>query len=90
MNRDNHHEQRNIIIILLLLPLGHISNTSRPSPCQLSEPWRKWQGRSTVLVVLVAMGGGALLSLGFEKKGGAAEIFEDEATHKLGFKLLSL
>ena len=31
------------------------------------------------MVVLVAMGGGALLSFGFEKKGGAAEISEIEA-----------
>ena len=29
-----------------------------------------------VLVVLVAMGGGALLSFGFGKKGGAAEVSE--------------
>ena len=29
------------------------------------------------LVMLVAMGGGALLSLGLEKKGGAAEVCED-------------
>ena len=29
------------------------------------------------MVMLVAMGGGALLSLGFEKKGGAAEVRED-------------
>ena len=28
------------------------------------------------MVVLVAMGGGALLSFSFEKKGGAAEISE--------------
>ena len=32
------------------------------------------------MVVLVAMGGGALLSFGFEKKGGAAEIFENGVT----------
>ena len=31
-------------------------------------------------VVLVAMGGGALLSFGFEKKEGAAEIFEEGVT----------
>ena len=29
-----------------------------------------------MFVMLVAMGGGALLSLSFGKKGGAAEIFE--------------
>ena len=29
------------------------------------------------MVMLVAMGGGALLSLGFEKKGGAVEVYED-------------
>ena len=29
------------------------------------------------MVMLVAMGGGALLPLGFEKKGGAAEVYED-------------
>ena len=33
------------------------------------------------VVVLVATGGGALLSFGFEKKGGAAEIFEVKATN---------
>ena len=33
------------------------------------------------MVAPVAMGGGALLSFGFEKKGGAAEIFEVEATN---------
>ena len=33
-----------------------------------------------MLVVLVATGGGALLSLGFEKKGGAAEILEERVT----------
>ena len=33
-----------------------------------------------MLVMLVAMGGGALLSFGFEKKGGAAEIFGVGAT----------
>ena len=32
-----------------------------------------------MLVVLVAMGGGALLSFSFGKKGGAAEIFGVEA-----------
>ena len=32
------------------------------------------------VVVLVATGGGALLSFGFEKKEGAAEILEDKAT----------
>ena len=38
-----------------------------------------------MLVVLVAMGGGALLSFGFRKKGGAAEIFENGvATGKVG------
>ena len=37
------------------------------------------------LVVLVAMGGGALLSFCFEKKGGAAEISEiGVATGKMG------
>ena len=30
------------------------------------------------MVVLVAMGGGALLSFGFEKKGGAAEFVKKE------------
>ena len=30
------------------------------------------------MVVLVAMGGGALLSFGFGKKGGAVEISENE------------
>ena len=29
------------------------------------------------MVMLVGMGGGALLSPGFEKKGGAAEVYED-------------
>ena len=33
------------------------------------------------MVVLVATGGGALLSFGVEKKGGAAEIFVVEATN---------
>ena len=42
-------------------------STSQPSPCRLSEPWRKWWRRSTALVVLVAMGGGALLSFRFGK-----------------------
>ena len=32
------------------------------------------------MVAPVAMGGGALLSFGFEKKGGAAEIFENGVT----------
>ena len=32
------------------------------------------------MVAPVAMGGGALLSFGFEKKGGAAEIFESGVT----------
>ena len=32
------------------------------------------------MVMLVAMGGGALLSFGFEKKGGAVEIFEEGVT----------
>ena len=37
------------------------------------------------MVVLVAMGGGALLSFGFEKKGGAAEVFEiGIATDEMG------
>ena len=37
------------------------------------------------MVVLVAMGGGALLSFGFGKKGGAAEIFENGlATGEVG------
>ena len=37
------------------------------------------------MVMLVAMGGGALLSFGFGKKGGAAEIFENEvATGEVG------
>ena len=37
------------------------------------------------MVVLVAMGGGALLSFGFEKKGGAAEISEiGVATGEMG------
>ena len=52
--------------------------TSRPSSCRLLEPWRRWWGRSTALVVLVAMGGGALLSrLREEGWGGAAEVRED-------------
>ena len=58
--------------------------TSRPFPCLLSEPWRRWWGRSTALMMLVAMGGGALLSLSFEKKGGAAEICEDEVATSEG------
>ena len=36
------------------------------------------------MVMLVAMGGGALLSLGFEKKGGAAEICEEEVATSEG------
>ena len=41
--------------------------------------------RSAALVMLVAMGGGALLSFCFEKKGGAAEISGVGATNgKMG------
>ena len=38
VGKDNYHEQGNIIIILLLLPLGHISNTTRSTPpgCSLT------------------------------------------------------
>ena len=58
---------------------------SRPSPCRLSEPWRRWRGISTASVASVEMGGGALLSFGFEKKEGAAEIFENGvATGEVG------
>ena len=32
------------------------------------------------MVATAAMGGGALLSFGFEKKGGATEIFEEGVT----------
>ena len=42
-------------------------STSQPSLCRLSEPWRKWWRRSTALVVLVAMGGGALFTFSFGK-----------------------
>ena len=50
--------------------------TSHPSPCRLSEPWRRWWGRSMALVAPVAMGGGALLSFSFGRNGGAAEVSE--------------
>ena len=51
-------------------------STSQPSPCRLSEPWRRWWGRTTALVMLVAMGGGALLSR-LREEGGSGGVCEE-------------
>ena len=50
--------------------------TSRPFPYRLSGPWRRWWGRSTALVMLVAMGGGALLSR-LREEGGSGGVCEE-------------
>ena len=50
--------------------------TSRPFPCRLSEPWRRCWRRSTALVMLVAMGGGALLSR-LREEGGSGGVCEE-------------